>query len=189
MDKVVLASSSPRRRELLKDIFENFEVVSPKAEEKYTCKRWGEIVQELARLKAESVKNHYHDALIIGADTIVVNGGKMLGKPKDVLEAAHMLKALSANTHAVYSGVCILSKGKCKSFYDKALVTFRQLSNDDIKNYVAAAMPLDKAGAYGIQETDFAIKVKGSYSCVIGLPLEMLKDKLKKMAEERNGEF
>ncbi len=182
-----MASSSPRRKELLKDIFQNFETVSPKVEERFTYKRWGEIVKQLARLKAESVKDCYQGALIIAADTIVVSRGKMLGKPKDEIEAIEMLKDLSGSIHSVYSGVCIIYKDRRENFYDKAQVTFRKLSKEDIQNYVASEMPLDKAGAYGIQETDFAKKVKGSYSCVVGLPLEMLKEKLKKIAEESNG--
>lgn len=184
MGKVVLASSSPRRRELLKDIFEDFSVVSPQGEEKYSCKRWGEIVKELSRLKARSVEKDYPDDLIIAADTIVVCGGKILGKPTDTNDALQMLETLSGNTHTVYSGVSLLQRGVCDSFYDKAQVTFRKLSGSEIENYVLKFKPLDKAGAYGIQETDFAKKVKGSFSCVVGLPMEILKEKLKKRGQE-----
>ncbi len=187
MIKYILASASPRRKELLSQAGLEFEILTSDAEEVITKEIPSEVVVELATAKAENVlikiKETPKDAdtfVIIGADTVVVYKDEILGKPKDEEDAYNMLSMLAGRTHQVYTGVCLLIKenGKLrrKSFYESTDVTFYPVSRQDIKRYVDTKDPMDKAGAYGIQGP-FAIHVKGicgDYNNVVGLPIARL---------------
>lgn len=118
-------------------------------------------------------------------DTVVVFGGRIIGKPKDEKQAFDILKELSGKTHSVYTGVCVVRGGKKKAFVRKSRVLFFPLTDERINSYIATGSPMDKAGAYGIQDSGFVKKIRGSYSNVMGLPVEKLRKILKK--EERNG--
>lgn len=178
MKKIVLASGSPRRKELLKSIGIKFATAVSDVDESSISKDLepGLYVRELALLKANSVaKNIGRNALIIGADTIVCHDGKILGKPSDAEEAYLMLKSLSDDVHVVYTGIAVLDTDTMNivSQYEKTLVYFRKLSDIEIRNYVKKYNPIDKAGAYGIQEfaAVFAERIEGDYYNIVGLPL------------------
>ena len=136
-------------------------------------------------MKACEVARLFPDATVIGADTVVVFGGRIIGKPKDEKQAFDILKELSGKTHSVYTGVCVVRGGKKKAFVRKSRVLFFPLTDERINSYIATGSPMDKAGAYGIQDSGFVKKIRGSYSNVMGLPVEKLRKILKK--EERNG--
>ena len=179
--KVLLASASPRRRELLKDIFSDFEVTVPDCNEKATGspKRF---VKQIAKQKAMATKS---DAdLIISADTIVVYKNKILGKPKSQQDAISTLTTLAGKKHLVFTGVCLKYKKTDKYFYkvfcDKSQVFMKDLSQKQIHDYLKTGSPLDKAGSYGIQD-GVVEKFVGSYSNIVGLPLEKLEKILKKL--------
>lgn len=179
--KVILASASPRRKELLKNIYNDFSVHIPKCEERADGTP-SNYVMQIARQKALAVDV---DAdLIISSDTIVVHKGEILGKPKNVDDAIQTLSALSGKKHYVYSGVCLKYKKnnifKYEVFYDKSVVHMKELSQKQIYEYVKTGSPLDKAGSYGIQ--DGVVKdYEGSYTNIVGLPIEKLKTKLKQL--------
>ncbi len=178
--KVILASASPRRALLLKQIIDDFSIqvsdigeecnlVSPK---KYVC--------FLAKQKAINVFNKTTgDRLVIGSDTIVVLDNKIIGKPKDNLDAKKILKCLSGRVHKVYTGVCLINNLSEKTFVVKSYVKFNRLLDNQIDEYVSSGKASDKAGAYGIQDSGFVKKIYGSYSCVMGLPVERLKKEIK----------
>ena len=179
--RVVLASNSPRRKELLAEILPNFEIIPSFAPEITTEKEPRKVVMELAEHKATDVWNKNRDALVIGCDTVVNLDGKVLGKPQDALDATNMLNCLSGKTHFVHTGVCVLWKDEKRAFCETTAVTFRQLSQKEIANYVSCGAPMDKAGAYGIQECDFVSEFCGSYNNVMGLPTEQLKKVLQNL--------
>ena len=171
--KILLASGSPRRQSLLNSFGFDVAVTVPDFDESQVKSESPEqLVTALASGKLESVVRG--DALTLAADTVVVQGNKVLGKPKDEAEAFSMLRALSGNEHYVYTGVCIALGGKVSCFYEKSTVTFHKLSDKQITDYIATGSPMDKAGAYGIQD-DVAISfikyVEGEISNVIGLPM------------------
>jgi septum formation protein len=171
-----LASSSPRRRELLRGIIPRFEVAAPEGAEETSKKYPARAVMDLARKKAAEVGKRVgaYD-LIIACDTAVYSGGTILGKPKDAADALNTLRLLNAATHKVYSGVCLLTNDACKGFYDKTYVTFFEHSDAELERYIAEYKPFDKAGAYGVQDGFLRIKTVGSLDNVIGLPTEKLK--------------
>lgn len=184
--KIVLASRSPRRKRLLEQIGLKFEVRESEYEEDMDfVKDPGELVKFLATKKAEDVARHYDNAIIIGSDTIVVFKDKILGKPKDKADARKMLKELSGQEHKVFTGLAIIdTKNDLKINTQKeAIVKFKDLEDQEIDDYVATGEPLDKAGAYGIQERGvlFVEEVRGDYSTVVGLPLTLVYPELKKM--------
>ena len=172
---VVLASQSPRRRELLLLIGIAHEVRPANIDETYSA---GEVpaghTERLARTKAETIAAP--NALTIGSDTIVVIDGDVLGKPGDADVAAHMLRRLSGRSHIVITGVAVHWKGRTVSATEEVVVTFRPLSDADIRAYIATGEPMDKAGAYGIQGFGATIveRVDGDYFAVMGLPLNRL---------------
>ncbi len=176
--QVILASSSPRRRQLLGEIFDNFEVLPQSVEEKTPLTRGYAVCQSLAKIKLGELPNRYPDALIISADTIVYKSGKIYGKPKDRQEAKEFLDELSGKWHTVYTGVAIFCDSKVVTFYDKSQVKFKSLGEDDKWKYVDTGSPMDKAGGYGIQDREVVEKYTGSYSNIVGLPMEKLKEKL-----------
>lgn len=170
----VLASASARRRELLKLIISDFEVVPSFAEEivpEGLCPE--EAAVYLASLKAEEVKKRRSPDAVLAADTIVTIDGIILGKPKDKIDAANMLKLLSGKTHSVITGVRFMGIKTDKSFFVKTQVTFNLLSDELIREYVESGLCMDKAGSYGIQDGFALIKsYSGSYYNVVGLPID-----------------
>ncbi len=177
MPKIILASNSPRRKELLKRIGLSFEVVIPMVNEDSKETNPEKLVKELATKKGMAVlKNAPLDSMVIAADTTVYHDGVILGKPKDKSEAFRMLKNLQNSCHSVYTGVFIAKKDKeiqSACFSEKTDVNFRSLSDRQIDAYIDTQEPFDKAGAYGIQEigTLFATGITGDYNNVVGLPL------------------
>ena len=181
--KYILASASPRRKELLARTGLAFTVIPSAIAEVVTESDPPAIVKELARQKAMDVwKRHASiDDVVIGADTIVVYKDEILGKPADESEALDMLSMLADRTHKVYTGVSIIQGTKINTFYECTQVTFYPIYREDLLRYIATGDPLDKAGAYGIQG-DFSIHVKsiqGDYSNVVGLPVGRLYQELK----------
>lgn len=180
--RLILASGSPRRRELLAAAGLSFEVIPSPAEEIHDASLGMEgLCEENARLKAAAVAAHHPEAVVIGADTLVFLEGKPLGKPKEMAEAARMLRSLSGNAHDVCTGVCIHEPGgKVRMLNAVTEVFFRKLDEETISAYLAKTSPLDKAGAYGIQDHGEMIveSIVGSYQNVMGLPVEELLDVL-----------
>ena len=179
--QVILASRSPRRRELLKDLFEDFEVIPCDVEEKTSLKRGHAICQYLAKIKLGDLPTRRPDALIISADTVVYMDGRVYGKPQDERQAKKFLDELSGKRHSVYTGVAIYWQGDINVFYDKSYVTFKTLSERDKLDYIATLSPMDKAGGYGIQDSAVVKSYDGSYSNIVGLPMEKLKAQLAKI--------
>jgi septum formation protein len=180
---IILASASPRRRELLAQLGLAFEVVPGHAAEAEDDHFTGRELSLLnAHRKARAVAKRHPDHLVIGADTVVYLGTRSLGKPRTVAEAAEMLAQLSGHTHQVLTGVCLLHlRGHHERlFAETAEVTFRALSAATIRAYVNTVHTLDKAGAYAIQERggELVANLVGSYSNVVGLPLERLRAEL-----------
>ena len=178
--KIILASNSPRRKELLAGLDVEFEVkVLPGIDESYPDNLpVEEIPQYIAQEKAEAYSNLIdEETLVITADTVVVLGDEILGKPKDDEDACRMLRELSGKTHQVITGVCLTTLRKQKRFAVTTNVTFKAFTDDEINYYVSHYHPLDKAGAYGIQEWIGHIGVtalNGSYFNVMGLPVQRI---------------
>jgi septum formation protein len=171
--KLILASSSPRRAGLLKSAGMAFTVVRPDADEKlHAGETPVEYAVRTAREKAESIPAS-SGTIILGADTVVAAEGRILGKPVDAEDAKAMLRLLSGKLHEVVTGVCLRSAGKTVCFHVATAVLFRDLSEAEIDAYVATGDPLDKAGAYAIQNgaAGMVRRIDGSYSNVVGLPL------------------
>lgn len=177
---LVLASQSPRRLHLLRQIGWNPTVIPCDIPEVFdTRKSPAENVKSLALQKAECSGKKVEDGIVIGADTIVVLDGEMLGKPADRADAARMLGLLSGRTHTVYTGIALLDRpsGKHLTDVEATEVTFRQLPPEEIEEYVAGGSPMDKAGAYGIQDdygAVFVTRIEGCFYNVMGLPLARL---------------
>lgn len=172
---IMLASASPRRRSLLSELIESFEVCSTDIDESVTLSDPEEIVKAISHKKALSVD---YKGIVISSDTLVFDGKNPLGKPQNREDAYYMLKELSGKVHQVYTGVCIRQGENTVLFADCTDVEFKDLSDSDIYFYIDNYNPLDKAGAYGIQDGFCVKSINGSYSNVMGLPLEMLRDKL-----------
>ena len=172
--KIILASASPRRKALLGEITEKFEVVPARGEEKAGGLPPEEAVRKLSFEKAKEVFAFHGDDLVIGADTVVALDGRIMGKPKDEKQAFEMLSALSGREHDVYTGVTVMTKDVTVTFAEKSGVLFRRLSDAEIKDYIATGSPMDKAGAYGVQDSGFVAEVRGSVKNVVGLPVERL---------------
>lgn len=199
--KIILASASPRRKELLAQIGIDFEVRASSAEEKAKAKGPAELVKELSALKAMDIWERLSgeekkNCFVIGADTVVSVCGNVMGKPKDNEDAARMLSLLQNRAHQVYTGVTFVYAGeksdegtgeriecRVKSFYEKTDVFVYPMSAEEIERYVATGEPMDKAGAYGIQGV-FAAYIKGisgDYNNVVGLPVGRLYQEIKMM--------
>lgn len=201
MGQIILASASPRRRELLEQIGLEFEVCPAKGEEIITKRIPDEVVEELASQKAREVAGMVkaygaahkelvtpQDIMVIGEDTVVAYGGEILGKPKDEEDAFRMLSMLSGNTHMVYTGVSIIllaASGKSGelTFHERTDVVMRRLDEQEIRRYIATGEPMDKAGAYGIQGkcAIYIDKIDGDYNNVVGLPVAAVYRELKKL--------
>ncbi len=182
---VLLASASPRRKELLSQLGVEFEVApSIEVDESYSSSMDAyDVAPHLSKLKAEAYRQLIIDnQLIITADTVVINNGEVLGKPMSLQHAKEMLESLSGRSHSVVTGVTITSIDKQVTFAVNTEVEFAQLSSQEIDDYVVNFSPLDKAGAYGIQEWIGCIgvkNIKGSFYNVMGLPLHRLYEELK----------
>ena len=177
---IILASNSPRRRELLAGLGIDFDVrVLPGIDESYPADlSTGLIAQHIAQAKAQAYQRSMAaDELIITADTVVIVDEEVLGKPHDADDARHMLRTISGRTHQVVTGVCLTTKERQLSFSVTTDVTFKKLSEEEIGYYVDTYRPFDKAGAYGIQEWIGYIGVtglQGSYFNVMGLPVQRI---------------
>lgn len=208
--RIILGSASPRRRELLEQIGVSFEVRVSDKEEVYHSQIPEEIVKELALAKAENVagdllekkdqtqelyfdeeNNVLLDTTVIGADTIVVSDGSILGKPKDEADAVRMIQSLQGRSHQVYTGVAILdfdNEGRKKAVVHavETEVFVCRMSDEEIREYAATGEPLDKAGAYGIQGRFAAYieRIDGDYYNVVGLPVSYVYRQLKEIAEK-----
>lgn len=181
MRKIILASSSPRRKEILNQVSVKFDIIPSLCDEVITKSNPSEIVEELASQKAEEVaKKITYDSVIIGADTIVAVNNKILGKPKNKDEAFEMVKMIQNNYHNVYTGVCLIIKSenyyKKIVFHEKTEVSLYQMTDEQIWDYISTDEPMDKAGAYAIQGK-FAIYIKainGDYNTIVGLPISKI---------------
>ena len=179
--RIILASASPRRKELLKNLGLDFEVVPASIDEKIPFGIPPHlVVMDISYKKAKTLTK-YDDSLIIAADTIVVLNNEILGKPVDEEQAFTMLKSLSNKTHSVYTGVAILYKNKERRFFEKTDVTFKNIDDETAKRYIKTGEPLDKAGAYGIQNKGALLvkSISGDYFNVVGLPISRLAEELK----------
>ena len=184
--KIILASKSPRRQELLRLMDVDFRIVLKDVDESYPDNLSPEeIAVYIAEKKARAFDEEINDEIVLTADTIVAIDGKILGKPENADQAAEMLGILSGKVHRVVTGVCLLYKHKYNLFHDVSEVFFRKLTEQEIRFYVDKYQPLDKAGAYGIQEWIGLIgieRINGSYTNVVGLPTEKLYQQLKALA-------
>jgi septum formation protein len=183
---IILASGSPRRQELFKELGVNYSIKVKEVDEIYdsTLKK-EEITNYLAELKANAFSNEIgNNDIIITADTIVWQNNKALEKPKNKLEAIKMLQQLSGTKHSVFSSICIKTKVLQKVFFEETIVYFKKLSEQELVYYVENYKPFDKAGAYGIQEWIGLIgvtRLEGSYYNVMGLPVHKLYEELMKL--------
>lgn len=193
MNRVVLASKSPRRKKLLEQIGLSFKVSPSNAEELSSQSDPALLVEELALLKAEDVSAGHPECFIIGADTVVVHQNEIIGKPKDKEDAFEILSSLSNSTHSVFTGVAFVKSDKNghivskNTFHEQTKVTFSALGEVDIKNYIETGNPMDKAGAYGIQDdlgALFVEKIEGDYYNVVGFPLNRFYRELKLFVPE-----
>ncbi|MBM7701363.1 Maf family protein [Metabacillus iocasae] len=181
---LILASGSPRRKELLEQVNVPFTVHVSKVEEVIDPSHTpSEAVMSLALQKAKDVAESYSDALVLGADTVVVQHNSILGKPKDEQQAKEMLRMLSGQTHQVLTGVALVQNEQIITFYEQTDVTFYPLKEEEIARYVQSGEPMDKAGSYGIQGLGaiFVKEIKGDYFSVVGLPLSRTVRELEKI--------
>ena len=192
--RLILASASPRRQELLQDLSYPFDIVAADCEEYFD--RFLPIasaIEQIARQKALTVWEQHPEAVVLGADTMVCYKDQMMGKPENREDAYRMLKQLSGKTHTVVSGVAIVWKGKAELFHEKTSVTFYELEEELLERYLDSNEPYDKAGAYGIQGK-FASYIKGidgDYNNVVGLPVGRVYQEMKSLltltARRNNG--
>jgi septum formation protein len=185
--KIILASGSPRRHELLAAAGVEFEVIPSPAEELHDASLgMARLCEENARLKAMAVAIDHQDCLVIGADTLVFLDGEPLGKPADIEEARLMLRRLAGREHQVCTGVCLVGPGEqVKGFHQITRVGFRNLDDAAISEYLSKTQPLDKAGAYGIQDHGEMIiqNIHGAFDNVMGLPVEKVIGEIAEMVE------
>ncbi len=187
----ILASASPRRKELLAELVKDFEIIPSQADERVEGTPSPKaLVAQLAEMKAEEVAKRPENEgkVVIGSDTVVAFGKTVLGKPKDEEDAFRMLKMLSGKKHAVYTGVSFqfVQNGKYlrNTKVDKTLVYFNDLSDEWIWEYIKGGSPMDKAGAYGIQDGGLVKGIKGSYTNVVGFPLELVEKMIRKAEKD-----
>jgi len=176
--KIILASASPRRKELLNKIVAHFRVITSGVDEaRISAASPVSFARKAAICKAKAVAAKYKSSIVIGADTIVLLGKKIIGKPKNPKDAIAMLKSLAGKTHKVITGIAVIFPGlKIVSRVAVTRVKMNKISDQEILDYVKSGRPLDKAGAYGIQEIEeiFINKIEGDYDNVVGLPVRQL---------------
>ena len=187
--KLILASQSPRRRELLKGLDVEFSTCTVDADESFPASLKGaDAVQYICKAKANAYKPQLEENTIaITADTVVILDENIIGKPKSYEEAFSMIRSLSGRVHEVITAVCIFSKEKCAEFYSSTEVHFSTLTDEEINYYIEKYKPFDKAGSYGVQEWIGYIgieKIVGSYFNVMGLPVKRLYDELKSFTSD-----
>lgn len=175
--RIILASGSPRRKALLKNLFDSFDIIIPHSDE--TLDSNLSVLDNLKQIvyrKADSIVLSNQDDVIIACDTMVVYGNTILGKPKDKADAITTLRRLSGNRHEVISGVVVKTNTTYYYDYDQTIVYFNELSDQTIIDYVASNRPMDKAGSYGIQDHDVNLvnHIDGDYDNVVGLPMHCL---------------
>ena len=183
---LILASNSPRRKEILTNAGFTFKVIPSDYEEQVFCSDPYKTATTFAYNKANSVYNSLEnkaDVAVLGSDTVVYFDGKILGKPNDEKQAIDMLKALSNNKHIVITGFAIITKDKTIIDYEKSEVIFSELDDEKISAYINSGLYKGKAGAYGIQDKDFNLvrEYQGSLTNIIGLPIEKVEKELKKI--------
>ena len=183
MTRIILASKSPRRKELMELLKIPFEIIVSDIDEQIDYSN--DLVKEIEKLsyqKANAVHEDNKDALVIGSDTIVKIGNDVLGKPHSLDEARKMLKKLSNNTHEVVTAVTIIYKDEIDTFSSVAEVTFYPLSDEEIEEYIHTNEPMDKAGSYAIQGdgSKFIKSINGDYYSIVGLPIAKVYHKIKK---------
>lgn len=181
--EIILASKSPRRKELLSLIFDEFKIIPSETEEIIPQGLDAfSVAEHLATIKAQDIANKNPNSLIIGADTCVIIDGEILGKPKDKADAKRMITSLSGKTHYVVTGCCVIKDNKQESFSEVTEVEFFKLSDAETEEYINSNEPYDKAGAYGIQGKGSLLvkKINGDYFNVVGLPVAKLNQYLKK---------
>ena len=184
MSRIILASQSPRRQELIGYILSNYEVIVSAVEETLPDGIAPEEVPAyLAGVKAQAVAAEHPDDVVIGADTVVILDGQVLGKPKDRDDALHMLRSLSGKAHTVITGCAIIQDGRMTTFADRTCVEFYPLSDREILDYIATGEPFDKAGAYGIQGRGSVLvkRIEGDFFNVMGLPVARLKREMERV--------
>jgi septum formation protein len=184
MQNLILASSSPRRKELLENLRLTFTISSSEVDESFDPTLSPEdVVMDLAERKAKVIFKENPEAFVIGSDTIVVVNGQVLGKPTDEADAKGMLEKLSGRKHEVYTGVSILSPNGTARFFERTEVWFWELTDEEINFYVQSGEPLDKAGGYGIQQLGSMLvkKINGDYFAVMGLPASRTYRELKRL--------
>lgn len=182
MQSIILASKSPRRQELIRRITDDVEVIVSKVDETIPPDVTPEEAPRyLAVIKAAAVAEKHRDKLVIGADTVVILDGQLMGKPRDKDDAVRMLSALSGNVHTVITGCCITCGNRIRAFSEVTKVEFYPLSDEDIEEYIATGEPFDKAGAYGIQDKGslFVKGIEGDFFNVMGLPVGRLNSELR----------
>ena len=183
--RIILASASPRRREILKGLNVDFEIIVSNADESSDKTDAGELCMELSKIKAQSVAKELNDkdALIIGCDTVVVKDGKILGKPKNRDDAFNMIKFLQNDEHSVISGLTLIYSDKIISAFEETKVVFDKMSTQEIQAYVDTGECDDKAGGYAIQglAAPYIKGIDGCYYNVVGLPVNLLKNMAKNL--------
>ncbi|WP_323756659.1 Maf family nucleotide pyrophosphatase [Roseivirga sp.] len=181
--RLILASKSPRRQELLRSLEVDFEIRTKEVDESFPATMpVNEVAEYLAVKKSEAFENLKANELVITSDTTVLNEGQILNKAENTEEAFEMIQSLSGKTHQVITGVCLRSSNKSVSFSETTKVTFRVLEKAEIEHYIQNYQPFDKAGAYGIQEWIGMVgieKIEGDFYNVMGLPLHRLYKELK----------
>lgn len=186
-NRIVLASASPRRKEILNQVGVSFDVMPAEGEEIITSHIPSEVVKELSSQKAmEIATDCSEDTLVIGADTVVALDDKILGKPGDYNEAFNMLTALKNRSHSVYTGVTLVLNGESRSFVSETKVFVYDMTDEEIDEYIRSNDCYDKAGAYGIQGyfSQYVEKIEGDYFNVVGLPISRLMQEIKRMESE-----
>lgn len=189
MSKLILASASPRRKELLKNVGYEFSIEVCDLEEKSDKTKPFELVMELAKVKAQAIMDMHNgeDVIVLGADTVVANGEEILGKPRDLNHAKEMISSLQGRTHQVYTGVCLCwNDGKLNqhiTFYEKTDVEVYSMSVEEIEAYVETRECEDKAGSYAIQGlfSPYVKGISGDYNNVVGLPVARIYQEIKKL--------
>lgn len=190
MDKIILASGSPRRKEILENLGFTFKIIPSRIDEEFLIKNSKNEdyifnIKKIARLKAENIAQGQKDSVVIAADTLVICNGKIMGKPKDLKEARKMLLELSGSNHKVITGICIIKSRTKKTVvdYETTLIKFKELTNEEIEDYLNTGEFLDKAGGYGIQGYGslFVESIKGCYFNVVGLPVFKLYKNLNRL--------
>ena len=182
--KIILASGSPRRKQLLKSLGVEFEAVAPNMDEIYDSELAPkEVAKHISKNKAQEIVGRYPECAVIAADTIVVINNEILGKPEDEDSAAEMIRKLSGSWHEVITGICILYKREITLFSETTRVHFKKIDNEFIDWYISTQEPMDKAGAYGIQGYGAMIvdKIEGDFYNVMGFPISKIMSELKKL--------